>query len=202
MKKSNQGSLTAEAAIVLPVVILVIMLIIRICVVHYQNVVVSAESMRVATRTAMYWQDIGKDDPEVFRDNGTAEAWITDGSFTEHDPYQSMAEMFHDSAAVRRKLTNAEGYAVGVMYGTPNLLGEDTEIESVVVERERGMLQNYITVTVTRKNENPLGYLYEKLGLTSSDEHRITAKSVQSDTTEFIRNVSLLYDVLQGMFSE
>ena len=69
------------------------------------------------------------------------------------------------------------------------------------VQRQHGLLQNYIVVTVTRKNENPLGYLYEKLGLASTDEHRVTAKGIQQDTTEFMRTFSLLYDILQGEFS-
>lgn len=201
MKNRKKGSLTAEATIVLPVVIFVIMIVIRLCVLHYQNVVISAEAMGVASRTAIHWQSLGTDNPAVFGDAGTAREWITDDSFLEHNPYQSLVELFNGSGTVRKKLNNATTYAAKVMNKTPNLLGEDTRVTGVEVQRQHGFLQNYIVVTVTRKNENPLGYLYEKLGMTSPDEQKVTAKAVQQDTTEFMRTFSLLYDMLQGEFS-
>lgn len=197
LKNSKRGSLTAEATIVLPVVIFVIMIIIRLCIIHYQNVVVSAEAMRVASRTAMYWQDIGNNNPAVFQDTVETKKWITDSTFKDHDPYAMLVELIGAGDA-RTKINNATAYAGKVMNKTPNLLGEDTAVKGVTVKRDLGLLQTYITVTVTRKNENPLGYLYEKLGMTSPDEYKVTAKGIQADTTEFIRNVSLLYDAVKG----
>lgn len=202
MKHRKKGSLTAEATIVLPVVIFVIMIVIRLCILHYQNAVISAEAMGVASRTAIHWQSLGVDNPAVFRETDTARGWITDGSFLDHNPYQSLVELFNGSGDVQKKLNNATIYAARMMNKTPNLLGEDTAVTGVEVQRQYGLLQNYIVVTVTRKNENPLGYLYEKLGLTAPDEQRVTAKGIQQDTTEFMRMFSLLYDMLQGEFSE
>lgn len=202
MKKTKRGSLTAEAAIILPFVMIIIMVVIRLCIVHYQNVVVSAEGMRVASRVAMYWQEIGNEKPAVFQETDTAKNWIHDGSFREHDPYASLTEGFNSSVTVRKKMNQAKTYAAKVMGKVPSLLGEDTEVEGVKVSREQGILQNNILVTVTRKNENPLGYLYEKLGLTSQENFKVTSKAVQADTTELIRNISLLYDFSQGEFSE
>ncbi len=201
MKNRKKGSLTAEATIVLPVVIFVIMIVIRLCILHYQNAVISAEAMGVASRTAIHWQSLGEREPAVFNKTDTAKEWITDSSFLEHNPYQSLVELFNGSGDVQKKLNNAKIYAAKVMNKTPNLLGEDTAVTEVEVQRQHGLLQNYIVVTVTRKNENPLGYLYEKLGLASPDEHRVTAKGIQQDATEFMRTFSLLYDMLQGEFS-
>ena len=207
MKNKKRGSLTAEATIVLPVVIFVIMVIIRMCIVHYQNIVVSAEAMRVASRSAVYWQEINQSDPPVFRDTDTAEGWITDNSFVEHNPYQSLvdavvsgvedtAEHFTDVKTARE--VNAEKYAIKVMNRMPNLTGDNLDMPQV--RRKTGLLgqHNYITVTVTRSNENPLGYLYDKLELISPDEYKVTAKAVQTDATEFMRNLSLIYDIMQG----
>lgn len=202
MKKAKRGSLTAEAAVILPFVMIIIMVIIRLCIVHYQNIVVSAEGMRVASRVSMYWQEIANEKPAVFQDADTAINWIHDGSFQEHDPYASLTEVFSDGGSVRKKMNNANIYASKVMGKVPNLLGEDTEVEGVEVSREQGFLQNNILVTVTRKDENPLGYLFEKLGLTSRNDFKVTSKAVQADTTEWIRNISLFYDFSQGEFSK
>ena len=60
---------------------------------------------------------------------------------------------------MQKKLNNAKIYAAKVMNKTPNLLGEDTAVTEVEVQRQHGLLQNYIVVTVTRKNENPLAEL-------------------------------------------
>lgn len=205
MNNKKRGSLTAEATIVLPVVIFVIMVIIRMCIVHYQNIVISAEAMRVASRSAAYWQELNQDNPPVFRDTDTAQGWITDNSFEEHNPYQSLVDAavnlagnFIDIKTAREE--NAENYAARVMNKTPNLTGDNLDMPQV--RRETGLLaqHNYITVTVTRQNENPLGYLYDKLGLNSPDEYKVTAKAVQTDVTEFMRNLSLIYDIINGEF--
>lgn len=193
----KRGSLTAEASIVLPVVILFIMMIIRLCVLHYQNVVLSSEAMRVASRAGMYWNEIGGDAPSVLAAGDSARNWITDASFTLHDPYSSLVELV-GSSQVQAKLNNAEAYAGTMVNRVPNLLGEETAVKGIKVGRDTGLMQNYITVKVTRKNEDPLSYLYEKLGLVTEEEYEVTAKGIQADMTEFMRNVSLLYDVVKG----
>lgn len=197
MKNKKRGSLTAEASIVLPVVILFIMMIIRLCILHYQNVVLSAEAMRVASKAGMYWNEIGGKAPSVLAGGDSAEGWITDASFTSHDPYSSLVEMV-GSSQVQEKLKNATFYAGMMMNRVPNLLGEETAVEGIKVGRDKGLMQNYITVKVTRKNEDPLSYLYEKLGLDSQEKYEVTAKGTQVDMTEFMRNVSLLYDAVKG----
>ena len=200
MKHTRKGSLTAEAALVMPVILFVLMLLIRMCIVHYQNAVTSAEAMRVAARMGIHWQELSGDHPLILQDADTAENWITDSNFLEHNPYQGLVELLNGSSVVRKKLQHIKTYAARVMQKTPNLLGEDTEVAGVEVKRQQGILQNYIVVTVTRQNENPLGFLYDKLGITSPDKYRISAKGVQQEPTEFMRNISLLYDFLKGEF--
>lgn len=201
MKRQKRGSLTAEATIVLPVVIFIIMVVIRMCIVHYQNVVVSAEAMRVASRSAAYWQELKSGEPPAFRSSESAAGWITDNTFRDHDPYQNVADFFNDGA----KEANATTIAGEILRMTPNLLGDDTALfegsRGVSVNRDIVGLHGYVRVTVTRQNENPLGYLYEKLGLTTPDEFTVTAKAVQTDSTEFMRNFSLLCDLVTGEFS-
>lgn len=202
MNDQKRGSLTAEAAIVLPVVILVIMVIIRMCIVHYQNIVVSAEAMRMASRSAAYWQELEYGVPLAFQDTDTAAGWITDNTFRDHDPYQSLFDRFNDET----KENNATAIAGELLRMTPNLLGEDTAIlegsRGVSVRRDIVGLHGYVLVTVTRQNENPLGYLYEKLGLTTPEEFTVTARALQADKTEFMRNFSLLMDIVTGEFSD
>ena len=120
-----------------------------------------------------------------------------DASFTSHDPYSSLVELV-GSSQVQAKLKNAEAYAGTMVNRVPNLLGEETAVKGIKAGRDTGLMQNYITVKITRKNEDPLSYLYEKLGLVSEEEYEVTAKGIQADTTEFMRNVSLLYDAVKG----
>ena len=198
MDHTKRGSLTVEATLIMPVILISIMIILRMSVVHYQNIIVSAEAMRTASRAAMYWQDIGVDNPEVFQNTESAKGWITDRNFTTHDPY---AVLFGGNKA--KKEQNAKTYAVRMTGGTPNLLGKYTEIENEKTRAvwERGILQSYINVTVTRKNENPLGYLFDRIGFRSPDKYEITAKGIQADFVDFIRNVSFLSDIATGEFT-
>lgn len=191
----KKGSLTAEASIVFPIVILFIMLVIRLSILHYQNVTLSAAAMRAASKAGMYWNEIGGDAPSVLSREGSAEKWITDASFASHDPYASLVELI---GPAQSKVNNITEYAGKLVREVPNPLGEKTAVKGVSAERDKGILQNYIKVTVTRNNENPLAYLYEKLGLTSESEYQVTAKGIQADMTEFMRNVSLLYDAVKG----
>lgn len=197
MKNKKRGSLTAEASIVLPVVILFIMMIIRLCILHYQNGVLSAEAMRTASRAAMYWNEIGGDAPSILAGGDSAREWITDSSFSSHDPYGSLAELA-ESGQVRAKLNNVTAYAGKMMNKVPNLLGGETALKGIKAERTTSLLQNYITIRVVRKNEDPLSGLYETLGLVSREDYEVTAKGIQTDVTEFMRNVSLLYDAVSG----
>lgn len=198
MKDSQKGSFTVEATLIMPVILISIMIIFRMSVVHYQNIVVSAEAMRTASRAAMYWQDIGVDNPEVFQNNESAKDWITDRNFTSHDPY---ATLFGGNKT--KKEQNAKAYAVRMTGGVPNLLGKSTEIETEKTRAvwEKGILQSYINITVTRKNENPIDYLFDRIGFRSPDRYEITAKGIQADFVEFIRNVSFLSDIATGEFT-
>lgn len=198
MEDTKRGSLTVEATLVMPIILISIMLVFRMSVIHYQNIVVSAEAMRTASRAAMYWQDIGVNNPAVFQNTESAKNWITDVNFTEHDPYVTL---FGGNKA--KKEENAKNYAARMTGSTPNLLGKSTEIESEKTRAvwERGILQSYISVTVTRKNENPLGYLFDRIGYHSPDKYEITAKGIQADFVDFIRNVSFISDIATGEFS-
>lgn len=201
MKEKKRGSLTAEATIVLPVVIFVIMILIRMCMVHYQNIVTSAEAMRVADRSASYWQELEYGEPAAFRGTGSAKEWITDATFRDHNPYQTVVDLFSST-----KENNAAAAAGEILRMTPNLLGDDTAIyegsRGVSVKRQLVGFHSYIQVTVSRQNENPLGFLFDKIGLSTPDEFQITAEAVQTDNTEFMRNFSLLCDLLTGEFED
>lgn len=203
-KSLKKGSITVESVLIMPLIIVIIIFVIQTCIVHYQNIVVSAEAMRLASRAGGYWQDIGRSNPPVFQEmteESSAKDWISDASFKNHEPYNSILELLN-FGHTKQKIENAQNYAKRVMNKVPNLTseGDTVDKDGVAVTKDQGLLQTYITVTVTKKNLNPLGNLYKKWGFKSNEEHTITAKGIQIDNTEFIRNVSFIYDIAKGEF--
>lgn len=186
-----------EAVFVIPVVMITLMIVIRMCVVHYQNVAVSAEAMRAASRAGTYWQEILQDDPPMFQKTESAKSWITENNFLDHNPYQSLVDAV-SSGNAKKRLQNAKEYAEKLTGEPANVLEEQTEIENVKVEMEKGLLQNYVKVTVTRKNENPISNLYEKFSFREDKKNQVTAKGIQTNPTDFLRMASFLYDVVKG----
>ena len=56
IRKKDKGSLTVEAAMIFPLIMFVMFSIIYLSIVHYQNNVMIAESIRAMNRAGAYWQ--------------------------------------------------------------------------------------------------------------------------------------------------
>lgn len=200
MGRDNKGSTTVEAAIVMPVVFIIIIIVIRMEVIHFQNIVTYTAAMDTASRTAAYWNMIGVDNPKVFRmgdldnnDNISARWWIDGSSFRQHEPYAKIME-FLGGGHSKLKINNATDYCGKKTNKIPEIMGDDSVIEGVNIKRKRGVLQNYIEVTIERKSVSKVAGLFESLGLSGDENKTITAKAVQNDAVDFIRNISFLYE--------
>ncbi len=199
MKQLKKGSTTIEAMFIMQIVIIVIFIVFRMSIVQYQNVVLSAQAMGIATKVGYYWDSLDNESVKVLdttqnEEEISAKDWITNSSFMEHNPYQSLVELVFSG----EKKEKVEQYVKEMTGKVPSIMGEKNQLGEVIIDRKQGILQNYITVTVTRKSINPLESLFKKIGFYEKDEYTVTAKGIQTDTTEFARTVSMLRDLLTG----
>lgn len=199
MKQLKKGSTTIEAMFIMQIVIIVIFIVFRMSIVQYQNVVLSAQAMGIATKVGYYWDNLDNESVKVLditqkEEEISAKDWITNSSFMEHNPYQSLVELVFSG----EKKAKVEQYAKEMTGKVPSIMGEENQLGEVIIDRKQGILQNYITVTVTRKSLNPLEGLFKKIGFYEKEEYTVTAKGIQTDTTEFARTVSMLRDLLTG----
>ena len=61
LKKKRKGSATVEAALIFPLIMLIMFGIIYLTMIHYQNDVMITESLRAMNRAGAYWQYIDMD---------------------------------------------------------------------------------------------------------------------------------------------
>ena len=205
MKRLKKGSTTVEAMLVMQVVIIVIFIIFRMCIVQYQNIVISTQAMGIATKVGYYWDNLDNERVTVFdtsknQDEISAKDWINNASFMEHNPYQSVAEWVGMDEEKEKKLkeyaseiTGKEAYIIN----GKDIAIKDNGTGTVGIGR-KGVFESYVMVTITRKSVNPLTDLFGKIGFYEDENYTITAKGIQTDTAEFARTVSMIRDFFAG----
>ena len=108
LKWNRKGIITVEAALVIPVIVGVIVMLYCLAMIEYQNVCARTQAMRTANRAAMNWKTIGAQytvfdedlkDTVFLEDtlsNGgkTGKNVITSESYANHEPYRFFTELF------------------------------------------------------------------------------------------------------------
>lgn len=194
-QKYWKGSMTVELAILFPVIFLIILGILSICLTQYQNMVTASAAMQAATRGATYWDKLGGAGAWDFQlsDAETDGGKLVSMDFTDHDPYRYLLDTKKGN-----RLTNTQAYANWLLGQNVNVtLGEETTSQPKA-DKTGGFLQKYVTVTVTKQYTNPLGSMLERLGIYSAENRVITASAPLNTPSEFIRNMSFLYDQIHG----
>lgn len=186
--KKNRGSFTVEMTILFPAIFFVILGILNMCIIHYQNIAASSAAMRAAARTASYWEYADGRHPAIFQDISGAQM-INNDSFTEHDPYRYIFDTKSGT-----KQANASAYASKLIGDLPKLVAEHEDISTPVVTKSGNLFEKYVTVTVERKDTVPLSSLFKKFGITIRTENTITAKARLNNPGEFVRNMSFVFD--------
>ena len=200
-QKTLKGSMTVEMDIIFPEIFFTILGILSKCLTHYQNIVTGAAAMEAAARGAAYWDKIGGSLAWDFQASnaGSAGGKPASPSFTEHDPYRYIFD-----GNKGQRLTNIQAFARWRLDQNPNVtLGEETTGEPKVDKggfggEGWGLLQKYVTVTVKKKYTNPVDSLLESVGIKLPSEREITASAPLNTPTEFIRNMSLISDWING----
>jgi hypothetical protein len=190
-----RGSMTVELAIIFPVIFLVILGILSLCLVHYQNLVTASAAMEAAARGASYWDKLGGEGAWDFQSGsaGSESGRMVGTDYTDHDPYR----YFFDTKNGRR-IANTESFAKWLLGRSPDVTIGKAQVGDPKADKTGGFLQKYVTVTVTNRYTNPLGALFSRVGIGLPDTVEITASAPLNTPVEFIRNATFLYDQVHG----
>ena len=216
INRHRRGVITVEAALVMPVVIGVLVLLYSLAIIEYQNVTARAEAMRAANRAAMNWNTIGgsytifdEDQKEtVFSgenqlDEQTGKGKsgknvITSGTYAEHDPYRFFTELF---AVGSKKQSNMRKYLDSRMAAVSKL---ETGIEATTTDQ--GITGNsaihifnrYVSVTIDNTYGGNIMAFLDGIGFPVKKDYRVTAKAKLTEPADFVRNVSYIQEIIRN----
>ena len=218
MKKKRTGVITVEAAIVMPIVIGAIFLLYTLAIVHYNNIAVRAEAMRVANRVATNWNVIGdaghnilKEDTKVIQYQGdevtaagkTGKNAISSQNYLEHDPYRHIVQIFYIGDQKKTNIENYLKYRVNTLGDTTKGLSLVTTPESYNPDGQQGIeaiFGGYVEVAVNNTYSGTIFDEIEKvLNYKVDKDYRITAKAKFTEPAEFIRNMSFAQEVIEEL---
>ena len=190
--KKVKGSFTVELAIIFPIIMLVVLGMMHLSISHYQNICVSVSAMQAAARGAAYWDVLGGSGAVWdFQANVESSAGnIRNVDYTHHDPYRYLLDTNQAN-----KTTNIASYADWLMgsYLKENGAGK------AAVKKDGNILKKYVSVTVEKKELNPMRTILRNLGIHVPNDKSITASAPLNTPTEFIRNASFLYDIAKNL---
>ena len=188
--KNNRGSLTVEAAIVFPTVFIAIIAILWLSITYTQNIMGYAAAMRAAHRAASNWQIAA--DPRVFNPEVSGKDLITRESFIDHDPYRDLFDGINGTNA--RRLENSQNYADKLFGYIPKMAQEAEHSPSV---NKTGLIFNKVVeVSAAKEYINPASELFHSYGYETDMDTKIVVRSPIHTPGEFVRNASLIYDLL------
>lgn len=184
-----KGSMTVELALIFPLILIIILGVLRLCIMQYQNMMVATSAMQAAARGAAYWNVLGREGMDLSRGVGA--------DYTQHDPYRYLLDTRQTAKDenIKRYAEDLIGKKHDTDFGDHKKLMDDKG--TVKVEKTGNILQKYVSVTVNKKIVNPMAPLLGRIGIKVPDSTTITAKAPLNTPTEFIRNVSFIYDMVQ-----
>lgn len=218
MKKKRTGVITVEASIVMPIVIGVIFLLYTLAIVHYNNIAVRAEAMRVANRVATNWNIIGGDGHNILDEDTkitqfqedektaagkTGKNAISSQNYTEHDPYRHIVQLFTIGSTRKQNIEDYLKYRVNTLGNTTKGLNLVTETEEYSSKKQTGIeaiFGGYVEIAVNNSyNGTIFDDLERILNYTVNKDYRITAKAKFTEPVEFVRNISFVQEVIENM---
>lgn len=200
-----------EAALIMPVIFGVVFLFYSLALIQFQNVSVRATAMRVANRTAMNWNTLGKEHTILDEDlkatvyagdnsgktGKTGENAITSENFSEHDPYRFFIELFTAGKAKEEKMNKY--LEMKIEKGGIRNAGLVSNLLSADISGDSGLhiFNRYISVTINNAYQNPVLELLDGMGFPQKRQYRITAKAKLTEPADFVRNVSYVQELLR-----
>lgn len=197
----NNGSITVEASLIVPLIILAIVAVLFICILLYQYSYLQTVSNEVAERGAACWGNISK--------MGTS----NDVFIVESGELNSPQELLNSQLYWRITKTSEEDKIKSLKEFTLYKLSKNNILESEIsnlsikdIEDEGDRvdiwLKDYIiykelNVVIKDSYKIPLGDTLKIFGLDNKYNIRVHSKAVIDDPLEFIRNTDFITDALK-----
>ncbi len=197
----NNGSMTVEASLIVPLIILAIVAVLFLCILLYQYAYLQTVSNEVAERGAACWGNISK--------MGTND----DGFIVESGELNSSQELLDTQLYWRITKSSEEDKIKSLKEFTLYKLRKnnilENEISSLSIEDIEGegdivdiWLKDYIVykelnVVIKDSYKIPLGDTLKIFGMDNEYNIRVHSKAVIDDPLEFIRNTDFIIDTLK-----
>ena len=227
LNKKKKGSLTVEAAMIFPLIMFVMFAIIYLTIVHYQNNVMIAESIRAMNRAGAYWQyaDMDKfgkkientasNTPAPFDSSLPHNGIINIEMIKNRNAYRTIIDVVSEAiskvsgSAIGGKKVNTKQYVDANVSGVQFKQYRDSDNKDTIsdVLGEGFMFfGDDLGVEVGRAYINPLLRLSKLfLGSNSAMERAmkkdIKVSSIISNQAEFIRNIDTVYDLGSNIYN-
>lgn len=195
--KNNTGMITVEACLIIPVIFLTLVFLYSICIIQFNNVVTRTNAIRTASRVAAYWNVLGDSKQTILNtDIKSGKDTISGSSFTEHDPYRGIVELFGTG---NKKSQTIIAYLKAKEKEIPELGMGITMNSSSEIKSDAGyhLFNRYISVTVNNLFHNPIEELLNHFGYHINSQYSITAKARLMESSEFVRNISFIKEQLK-----
>ena len=196
--KSQRGSFTLEAVIVMSTIIFIIVAIIMAFLLIYQNAVMFYVATQAAQEGAIMWSDNSRN-----LDGG--------GSGSDNQGYYYRIGEFFGGGGIDSKKVKIKSWAEQKLRAmTPNsIVGSGAE--SVSIEFKNYVLVRIVEVSITKEIDIPFKEVAQYFD--ADLDMQVTARATVSDPAEYIRNVdyglelagelwSLISGKLDGLFSD
>lgn len=208
LKFKVKGSATVEAALIFPLLMFFFVAFVYLTMIHYQNTVLTTESIRAMNRAGAFWMyadtvygaDEEKTIPAAFDTSSSLDELITKDMIKNRSAYRNIdfLRVFFallGGKKVISKNDNATSYAESRIAN----IKFKNNIESTDVDRVKGggyVLWNNIELDVSRSYINPLINSIEKFfGISYAKRKSIVVPARISNQAMFNRDVDLVFDL-------
>lgn len=174
--KPKRGSITVEAAVIVPIVIIAVMVVIYIMLIIFQSCIMQVTANSLSEKAAAVWLnqyaslETGKTSKADISNTGLYRRWSFGSSRNE-------VEVCEEAKTMLQK------YSI--------LKGKDVEVN---ISHQNTIFAQKITVELSAAYTNPLGGLTDIWGLDSSVKLRVQSHSTVDDPVEFIRNSDFIIE--------
>lgn len=207
----RKGSITVEAALIMPVILGCIFLLYSLAMVQYGNIVTRTEAMRVANRVAMNWNIIGGKENNILTEDlkpvsykgetaiegsKTGSNAISSVTYEEHDPYRFFLELF---TAGSQKQKNVSNYLTARMadISEQEAMLDFESTNSLSNDKGYHIFNRYVNVTINNTYNNPIIGVLEQMGFEQDRKYSVTVKAKLTEPADFVRNISYIEEKIR-----
>lgn len=193
---NNTGSMTVEASLMFPIIILAIVVVIYICILLYQYAYLQSVANHVAERGASCWNNIAK--MEIDTDNYrlktgelkySEELLEADLYWTNKSEKIKKLKIYTIHKLKKRNILKSEVSKLNIDDVTNTKGKVDIWIKDYIVYKE-------LNVIINDSYKIPLGSSFKIFGVNNKYNINVHSKAVINEPLEFIRNTDFIIDTL------